>query len=183
MRLALSLLLALGGLCGCASSPAARGPSSEWIARNGGISHGPEAARVEQIAHRFDGLLGGLSGAPVQVHVLKSTSPTAMAWPSGDIFLTQPLVALLSDNEIAAAIAHELGHLMTDHHIDPNAALTGSSKNEDAEIRADDAGLSLLSSSHTPPQSLGSALSKIVSFNQQHGTKSPQLTTRIARLP
>src|SRR6202050_5588571 len=63
--------------------------------------------------------LGPASGAPepsYRVTVLTSPIVNAFSLPSGDIFVTRGLLALAEDtSEIAAVMAHEIGHI-TAHH-------------------------------------------------------------------
>ena len=55
-----------------------------------------------------------------------------------------------SDDEIAAAVAHELGHLINDARGSRAAALRGGEGELDVEARADDTALEVLGSSGRP---------------------------------
>jgi predicted Zn-dependent protease len=66
----------------------------------------------------LDGVLEKLAPAKETYHVTLLNSPivNAFALPSGDIFVTRGLLALADDtSEIAAVMAHEIGHI-TAHH-------------------------------------------------------------------
>ena len=69
----------------------------------------------------LDGVLAKLAPAsdatqPYRVTMLNSPIVNAFALPSGDIFVTRGLLALADDtSEIAAVMAHEIGHI-TAHH-------------------------------------------------------------------
>jgi predicted Zn-dependent protease len=56
------------------------------------------------------------SGEPYRVTLLNSPIVNAFALPSGDIFVTRGLLALAEDtSEIAAVMAHEIGHITARH--------------------------------------------------------------------
>ena len=55
-------------------------------------------------------------GQPYRVTILNSQIVNAFALPSGDIFVTRGLLALADDtSEIAAVMAHEIGHITARH--------------------------------------------------------------------
>ena len=77
----------------------------------------------------LDGILAKLAPAsqtptePYRVTLLDSPIVNAFALPSGDIFITRGLLALANDGaEIAAVMAHEIGHI-TAHHAAQRAEL------------------------------------------------------------
>lgn len=75
-------------------------------------------ARQEQIAARFYSLRPPSDGAPsYQILFRKSRiGPNALALPSGDIVLTDELIALSQhDDALMGVLAHELGHLHERH--------------------------------------------------------------------
>ena len=56
------------------------------------------------------------SNQPYRVTLLDSPVVNAFALPSGDIFVTRGLLALANDtSEIAAVMAHEIGHITARH--------------------------------------------------------------------
>ena len=58
----------------------------------------------------------GGGGQPYRVTLLNSPIVNAFALPSGDIFVTRGLLALADDtSEIAAVMAHEIGHITARH--------------------------------------------------------------------
>jgi Zn-dependent protease with chaperone function len=77
------------------------------------------AARQKQIAGAFAKWSPpGGAGPAYQLHFRDGvhTGPNAFALPSGDIVMTDQLVALASDDrEILGVLAHELGHLQKRH--------------------------------------------------------------------
>src|SRR5207248_4159624 len=97
----------------------------------------------------------------VRVFVLESRNVGAYAWPDGSIFLTSALVEMLTPQEIAAVLAHELGHL-SDHQISGNASsLFGKAEHLDSESRADVFACDLLRRSGLAPDALANALQKV----------------------
>jgi predicted Zn-dependent protease len=67
----------------------------------------------------------------------------AWAWPGGPIQVSRSLVDLLDDDELAAAMAHELGHLQDAHSGGRSVSLDGGA-DLDVESRADAFGCRLL---------------------------------------
>lgn len=125
------VLLAFAAAAGCtqdgaprqtASAPAnreARSPSlpREILERIGAQIYDEPAlsAYVEGVGRRLV-TQGGVTGAEYSFHVLDMPTPNAHALPSGHIFVTRGLLALLDDEaELAAALAHELGHVARRH--------------------------------------------------------------------
>lgn len=81
-------------------------------------------ARQQQLRQQFTAMVAPEPGAPGWRLVFRSSrvGPNAFALPSGDIVMTDELVALLSgkghpggDREVMAVLAHELGHLHRRH--------------------------------------------------------------------
>jgi predicted Zn-dependent protease len=75
--------------------------------------------------------------------------------------VTRGLMDLLNDDELAAAIAHELGHLINDGHLHTVVSLRGYCRTPDAEARADATGVELLRSRGINPGSMDRMLRKI----------------------
>lgn len=106
-----------------ATAPAVLGvpkrlPADErhMIATFGGVYHWPPAETY------LDGVLLKLAHAtpgttqPYHITILDAPQVNAFALPSGDIYVTRGLLALANDtSEIAAVMAHEIGHV-TAHH-------------------------------------------------------------------
>lgn len=113
-----------------------------WVERNGGLAQGAALERARHAA----ALVGSEHRRDVDVAVLASAAPTAYAWPSGQVFLTRGLVDSLGDEHLAAAIAHEVGHLIDGGHLgeeDGPGELAGQG---DPETRADRLGMEILES-------------------------------------
>jgi len=58
------------------------------------------------------------------------------------------------DDVIAAALAHEMGHLFGDGHVRPVVSVKGCNEDLGAEGRADAYGVELLRVEHLPPESM-----------------------------
>ena len=133
-----ALPLAILGLClgfGCSPAPT----QSAWVRANGGLAGQPHLAKAQSAL----ALLGAQTQS-VHVSVINSDAAGAYAWPGGDVFVTRGLVDLLDQQELAAALAHEMGHLIADHTANPPSSLHGVSTGTAAEITADAIALKLL---------------------------------------
>src|SRR5437899_1996032 len=102
---------------GCASNS-----HDTWVSTHGGTLADARQRRVERVSQPF---LGRVIHGSVRFRVLNYDTACAFGWPDGRIYLTRSLVDLLDDQELAAAIAHELGHLVVDGHLHGAAALRG----------------------------------------------------------
>ena len=144
---------------GCASAPPNR---MGWIAEHGGPVSGPLQVRADAALARLTPVLGTPSS--VRVYVLGSESIGAFSWPDGNLFVHRRLVQALSDDELSAALAHELGHLLNDGHLPGVASLRGCSHSLDNEARADARGVEVLKTSGIDPAVMGTMLSKVRSL-------------------
>lgn len=154
------LLVMLGVLCGgCAAGqrPAVASPVEKWIARHGGLLGGDEQQRAADVARP---LIRSLN-QPIQVRVLASPTVTAYAWPNGQVYVTRGLLKALDDEELAAAIAHELGHLLDHGHLRSAVALQGCREAPDTEIQADLLGCQLLENSGHSQRAMVRMLHKV----------------------
>lgn len=123
-------------MLGCASTAS----QLTWVRAQGGIV---QDARLER-AQAACSLVGQAADRTVHVNVLDSDAVGAYGWPDGNLFVTRGLVDLVSDQELAAAIAHEMGHLLNDGHLHTVVSLRGCCVSPDAEARADSIGVRLL---------------------------------------
>ena len=110
--------------------------------------------RLDMAARRV-GVVG------IEVALTSRREAGAWAWPKGPIHVSRALVDLVDDDELAAAIAHELGHLQEDGTWrGPRAALEGDA-GADGEARADELGCRLLASRGLPPAAAVRLLEKL----------------------
>jgi Zn-dependent protease with chaperone function len=192
----------LGG--GCTASPSAQSPSpvslsselERWTSQHGGLIAGSRQDRAERALARLAPSLG-VTGRTLTIAVLDTDEVGAFGWRSGNLFVTRGLIDLVADDddELAAAIAHEAGHLLlADDRIARASALDGRRQDkgaaatghvaavEDGEMAADAVGRGLLRSSSVPEDALPRLLNKLA----QHSGTSPacrdHLRRRIARL-
>jgi len=128
----------------------------KWAIREGGFASPSSQARAQAALNALQ-----LNSQNAKVYVLQSSRVAAYAWPDGSIFLTSALLEILEPHEIAAVIAHELGHL-SDRPLSGNAsALLGKSPHFDDESRADDFACDLLYHSGLARDALANALRKV----------------------
>lgn len=121
--------------------------------------------------------------APVSLRVAASDRLAAYSWDDGRIVVTRGLVDSLTDDELAAAIAHEMGHLClarAGQPARPPFALRGN--RGDDEHRADLEALRLLQSSGIPLAALARALGRVRDSPLTPGSLKEGLWLRIAAL-
>jgi Zn-dependent protease with chaperone function len=146
-------------LTGCATPPRDQAAAiADWASQQGGTIDDARVARVTAIGTALAQQAGC---APLRFHVLNTPSVAAYSWPSGDVFLTAGMVDQAADDEIAAAIAHELGHLLSDGYRHAAVALRGTDAPLDVEQRADRLGCQLLAATGRSPDAMVRALRKL----------------------
>jgi hypothetical protein len=110
---------------------------------------------------RLDQAAARLGVPEIPVALSHRREPGAWAWPGGPILVGDALVDLLDDDELTAAVAHELGHLQADGSWrGPSSALEGAD-DPDAEARADALGCRLLALRGIPPAASVRLLEKL----------------------
>lgn len=129
----LFVALALGG-CNAANQSSLVTPTiaevqqaatSPWVSRTletdvvrrfgGAYSHPPAEAMLQETLQDLT-RASGIEGLPQRVILLDSAIYNAAALPNGQLFVTRGMLALANDrSEIAAALAHELGHVIARH--------------------------------------------------------------------
>jgi predicted Zn-dependent protease len=158
-----SILFLAMGIVGCSAGPSR---VDQWVTRQGGVAIDARQARVDAVASR---LLRGRGELQVHVHILANDAPCAYGWPNGQLFVTRGLVDRVTDEELSAALAHEMGHLLSDGHTRNVMSLRGCQENLDAEQRADAVGVEFMRLQGLPPQSMITMLKKVC----ESGTLSP----------
>ena len=99
-------------------------------------------ARIERLGH---GLTSRSTGHRVEFALSSRGEIGAWSWPDGRVRVSRALADLLDDAQLAAALAHELGHLLDGGHLDGAvAALSGAAGRSGPEARADVVGCALL---------------------------------------
>src|SRR5436853_124813 len=87
--------------------PSAR--STARVAGAGGVVTDGHQDRAEAAVAR---LTAGDPQLRVKVHVLATDAVCAFAWPNRTIYVTRGLMDRADDDVLAAALAHEMGHLL-----------------------------------------------------------------------
>jgi Zn-dependent protease with chaperone function len=173
---ALLVLLLVSLSQGCAGADSSLGL---WIQRQGGICSDRRQSRAEIISQP---LTASVQGRHVTVRVLDCDGACAYGWPDGSIFVTRGLVDLMDDAELAAVVAHELGHLLEDGHLGAVTSLRGCAEGMDTESRADLRGRELLMVSGLPPKAMVRALAKVHATPGVPASCRAELAKRIERL-
>jgi len=97
---------------------------------------------------------------PLRFHVLNTTKVVAYSWPTGDVYCSAGLLNVATDVELKAAIAHELGHMLTDAKPGSPQAFGGNGSLT-AEENADCCALALMKGANIPMDSLVTLLTKV----------------------
>jgi Zn-dependent protease with chaperone function len=175
-RVVLLTLTVVWITAGCAGQATS---ADGWVRRAGGLSGDAAAAgRVRTAAERLG--LGDATGS-VTVRLLDSRRVAAYAWPDGRVFVTTGLVARLDDDELAAAIAHEVGHLTGDGHLTGRAGLGGRPRNG-SEADADARGVELLRDRALPTDAMERMLREVRDAHRRAPSIRRALDRRIAGL-
>jgi predicted Zn-dependent protease len=161
---------------GCST---AVGPSDQWVCAGGGLAADAYQERAQRVARE---LIAHCQGREIALRVLHSDTLGACAWPDGHIFVTQGLADRLSDDELAAAIAHELGHLVNDGEVHAVCSLSGQGGTLDIEARADATGTDLLEACGIPPRSMINMLEKVRAGGSLPDATQLALAHRVALL-
>ena len=147
------VIIATSSTLGCGTATS----QLSWVRAQGGVIQDVRLNRAQAACS----LLGPSADRTVHVQVLDSDSVGAYGWPNGNLFVTRGLVELLSDQELAAAIAHEMGHLLNDGHLYTVVSLRGCCVSPDAEARADSIGVRLLAGHGIGRDAMTSMLNKV----------------------
>lgn len=111
-----------------------------------------DLTRIERLRMGADRALGpGTS----DVGLASGSGFGAWAWPGGRIRVSAAMVDVLDGDELAAVLAHEVGHLQGGTTHPPPAAVAGDDPRADeAEMRADAAGCAILAARGIPPAAM-----------------------------
>jgi predicted Zn-dependent protease len=120
--------------------------------------------------------------ASLRVLVVNSGEVGAFGWRTGPLVITRGLLESVDDDELAAAVAHEVGHLIGDGHVHAVAALRGCDSSSDAEIRADAVAVNVLSAAGLPESALRRLLEKLSADGRLSASCRDHLRMRIERL-
>ena len=147
--------VAFGSGCGTATES----QRSSWVRKHGGLADDRWQGRIgvggaQLVADSID--------SPVAVRVLASDAVCAYSWPDGQVFVTRGLVEVLNEDELAAAVAHEVGHLLDGEHAVPVVSLQGVRGSTDSEERADAMGVQLLERQGIGPAAMSMMLTKVL---------------------
>jgi len=128
-------------------------------------------------------LTAGMNAVAVKVRVSRSGRVGAFSWPDGRVELTSGLVERLNEDEIAAAIAHELGHVLEGQPGGATSALSGRSGSpDDVEARADRFATRLLARAGYDPSAMSRTLTKVMNTPGMAPACRARLAGRIALL-
>lgn len=166
-------------LAGCGGGVSVAPSWAPWASHAGGLTSGPEQIRADAALARL--VQSGHS--TLSVRVLSNDSMGAWTFADGSIFVTQGLTRILSDDELAAVLAHETGHLKAaGQSTSDGLAFDGAAGPAHCEERADDAGVALLKLRGIPAESLITALQKVRDSRSISSWVRAAMDARIHRL-
>jgi len=171
------LLLAVAAFAGC-SATAGRRTDLAGASAVGS----DDAARLARLEHIGRQVTPVVSPSDAITFGLSSRGALgAWSWPDGRIRASRALVDLLDDDELAAALAHEVGHLVDGGHIagEP-AALSGIRGTPGSEARADVLGCRILVELGRRPETLPRML-RTVAAGLARGAEGPDPEVMLAR--
>jgi Zn-dependent protease with chaperone function len=150
---------------------------ANWVLSKGGcIGNAAYAERAARACARLK------CPPQTKARVLASREPAAYSWPNGQLFVTRGLLDLLDDEELTAAIAHEMGHLLSSESRRGVLGLRGRERGLDAEVKADEIGTSLLNSAGIRPETMAMMLSKVRDAARLQPACLAEMDSRIERL-
>lgn len=155
MKRALALLPIFAALAGCAAA-ARPVPDAALTAPS-------DASRLARLTRLGEEIAGSVSPPGAVAFALSSRGGLgAWSWPDGRVRVSRDLVDLLDEDELRAALAHELGHLVDGGHVAGGpAALAGSRDAAGSEARADVLGCRLLRARDAAPEALPRMLRRV----------------------
>lgn len=139
----------------------------------------PQLSRTQQV---YEHVLAPQIGGELRIAVLDTPGLAAYSKPSGRLYLTRDLINALSDDELAAVLAHEAAHLLLDGHRHARpAALVAPDASVGVESRADAVGCALLRRAGVCPTAMRSMLLKLRAA-PEHAHLRDHLDTRLVDL-
>lgn len=114
-----------------------------------GAADEPRRERVERL-----GAALAPEGTAIHFGLSARRGLAAFAWPDGSVLVTRDLVDLLDDDQLAAALAHEIGHLVNGGHVAAPATLAGTPVDDQPERHADRTGCRLLAARGRSPDAM-----------------------------
>ena len=145
------LLWAIGG-CACGSRTSGTCEAEgRWLARHGGLIHDTQQARAQRLCNR---MCRGWINTPIHIRIVDTRQLGAWSWSNGDVYLTLGLAEHLNDDEMAAAIAHELGHLINSKVVQCPYGLGNAHETLGIEFAADLTGSRVLADHGIAPKNL-----------------------------
>jgi len=165
------------GLVGCAGSEVGK-----WVASEGGIDS--DAAREIRVKRVLPLVAASCQGRNLSITVLANDNPAAFSFRNGRLFVTRGLVDLLSEQELVAALDHEVGHLLSDGQVRPIAGLKGCEEKGcvDGESAADLVGRKLLQRQGESPAVMVQMLQKVRTASKLPAACGASLDRRIELL-
>ena len=124
---------------------------TRWVIQRGGTIPSRQQARATALCAA---LCRGWIAHHIHVRIINSTRLAAWSWPDGDIYITRGLALCLNNEELSAAIAHEMGHLINSGSVRCPYSLGRAGEELGIESGADLTGARVLASHSIAPRNL-----------------------------
>jgi predicted Zn-dependent protease len=181
LSICLGVVLALLTACNCTNVT-----QTTWVEHQGGVVVDSHQQRADAAVKRL--MACRQPAQRVGVQVLNSETISACVWPNRRIYITRGLMDRLTDDELAAALSHEIGHLLDDGNLRSMVALRGlgpirgAAAGADHEVQADTLGCGLLESAGIPQAAMITMLEKVRAAHADDPYLREGLDQRLVRL-
>ncbi len=165
-------MVVAGSLGGCSAANL----ETRWTQDRGGVLCDARQDRVSGVCGK---LLRAWLDYELTIEVLDSNALDAHIWPKGSVYLTRGLIDNMDDEELAAAVAHEVGHLLNDQSGQALASLAGQTIVCNEESYADLLGCRLLERQGIDGRAMIRLLQKVERCEQLSASRRVQMAKRI----
>ena len=151
----------------------------KWALQHGGILVDQRQQRLNQTCQLLASVCLDIVIDP---HVLNSNDLAAYSWPNGELYVTRGMIDAANPDELAAVVAHEIGHLIDHRHSNATTMLLGQKHHLNPEIQADSMGCRILAACNISTTAMLHMLQKVKQSTQPRDPVYALLNQRIQRL-
>ena len=157
-------------MVGCGMTPAASNTTAvrHLVRDHGGWPHQPaHQAQAEALLASLPPCLGESTDFTPRIRVIATSAPVAYAVAPCDVLVSEGLLDWATPDQVRAAVAHELGHLI-EAEDGVVSALLGQPGMECPEARADHLGVGLLDAAGYDSSAMATLLSDLANHPTIH---------------
>ncbi len=159
------------------------GPARSIVRMHGGVSCDPgHTEHADALLEDMCNRLGSDLSIRPRMTVLGTDDPVAFASGRRDVYVSEGLLRLASDDEVRAAIAHELGHLLEADQGSTVMALADANRPACPEARADRLGRRLLDQAGYDTEAMHGLLQRLMAHPSIDNHVREQLSVRAGLL-